>query len=125
EDGELDAAAGVLALARKHIGGPFVAARDVQLAARQKRIPEAVASLRALCAMPTEDRWPLDAALQALKGAGASSAALDAMLAAAAAEPANPLVGSVWARASMESGRWSPLRDGLARLEGHPRAWAE
>jgi len=125
EDGELDAAAGVLALAKKHLGGPFVLARDVQLAARQKRIPDAVASLRALCATPTDDRWPLDAALTALRQAGATSAALDALPEAAALEGANPLVGSVWARAMIEAGRWGELRVGLSRLAARPRVWSE
>jgi tetratricopeptide (TPR) repeat protein len=125
EDAELDLASGVLALAKKHLGGPFVVARDVQLAARQKRIPDAIASLRALSATPTDDRWPLDAALAALRQAGATSAALDALLEGAALEGANPLVGSVWARAMIEAGRWSELRDGLSRLAARPRVWSE
>jgi tetratricopeptide (TPR) repeat protein len=125
EDGELDQATAVLALARKHIGGPFVLARDVQLAALQKRIPEAVASLRTLCGTAGADRWPLDAAVKALQEAGASSLARETLLAAAAAGEATPLAGGVWAHASLDAGSWSEVRGGLDRLAAQPKAWAE
>src|SRR6185436_12771604 len=67
EDGELDAAESLLRTAKKHIGGPYVAAREVQLLAKRKRIDEALAALRSLSVLPGEDRWPLDAAMKALE----------------------------------------------------------
>ncbi|HVE40685.1 MAG TPA: tetratricopeptide repeat protein [Planctomycetota bacterium] len=125
EDAEFDAAAAVLALAKKHIGGPYVLAREVQLAGRRRRLPEAIAALRALCEAPTDDRWPLDAALQGLAKVGATSDALEALLAAAASTKSNPRTGGVWARATAESLGWRELHWGLARLSSHPAAWAE
>jgi tetratricopeptide (TPR) repeat protein len=125
EDGELDAASSVLALAKKHIGGPYVLARDVQLAAKQKRIPEALDSLRAVCMLPTEHRWPLDASLRALAAAGASAQARETLLAAAMTEKVNPLAGGVWSRDCAEARLWKDCREGLARLEGRPGVWAE
>jgi tetratricopeptide (TPR) repeat protein len=125
EDGEFDAASSVLALARKHIGGPFVVARDVQLAAKQNRIPEALDSLRALCMLPTEERWPFDASLRALAAAGAPGPAREALLAASSAKNANPQAGGAWARSCAEAGLWKECRDGLDRMEARPAVWAE
>jgi tetratricopeptide (TPR) repeat protein len=120
EDEELDAAETLLASAKKHIGGPYVAAREVQLLAKRKRDAEALAALRSLCALATEERWPFEAALQAL---GSSIPAQDALLQAAADGPGNPLVGSVWMRAAAEAGRWKEAREGLDRLKD--RVWSE
>jgi tetratricopeptide (TPR) repeat protein len=125
EDGELEAASSVLALAKKHIGGPYVLARDVQLAAKQKRIPDALDSLRAVCMLPTEQRWPLDASLRALAAAGAGAAAREVLLEASMAEKVNPLTAGVWARDGAEARLWRDCREGLRRLEGRPAVWAE
>jgi tetratricopeptide (TPR) repeat protein len=120
EDGELDAAGSLLASAKKHIGGPYVVAREVQLLAKRGKTPEALASLRSLCALATEDRWPLDAAMKAL---GSTVPAQQALLEAALASPVNPLVGSLWTRSMTDAGRWKECRDGVDRLKD--RIWAE
>ena len=120
EDGELDAAESLLGSAKRHIGGPYVAAREVQLLAKRGKTADALASLRSLCGMATEDRWPLDAAMKAL---GSSAAAQEALLEAAIAGPATPLVGSIWARSVTDAGRWKECADGLARLKD--RLWSE
>lgn len=125
EDREYETAAGVLALAKKHTGGPFVMAREVQLAAKQNRLPDALAALRTLCTVPSEERWPLDAALKALTQAGAAGPAQAALIEAATAPEANPLVGAVWARACMEAGRVKETREGLDRLQARPAVWSE
>ena len=70
EDGEVAAAAQVLAPARKHLGGPFMVVRELQLAAKQRRMDDARALLRTLCGMATAERWPYVAALAALSEAG-------------------------------------------------------
>jgi tetratricopeptide (TPR) repeat protein len=120
EDGELDAAESLLRTAKKHIGGPYVAAREVQLLAKRKKIDEALTTLRSLSALPGEDRWPLDAAMKALES---SVAAQEVLLAAAVAGDANPLVGSIWTRSVTDAGRWEECRKGVDRLKG--RLWAE
>jgi cellulose synthase operon protein C len=125
EDKEIEKAGQVLALARKHIGGPFVVAREVQLAAAEKRIDEAVERLRTLCGMATEDRWPFVAALTAVSEAGEAGKARAAMLEAASTERGNPVSGSVWARSAAEAGAWPELREGLARLRPRPAVWSE
>jgi hypothetical protein len=70
--------------------------------------------------MSTEDRWPFEAAMKAL---GSSNAAQDALLEAAAAGGANPLVGSIWARSMTDSKRWKECAEGLVRLKD--RTWVE
>lgn len=120
EDGELEAAESLLALARRHIGGPYVAAREIQLLAKRGKPGDALAVLRSLSAMPTEDRWPFDAAMKALES---SAAAQEALLEAAVAVGANPLVGSIWARSVTDSKRWKECVEGLGRLKG--RLWVE
>src|SRR6185503_4888626 len=67
------------------------------------------------CGMATEDRWPLDAAMKAL---GSSAAAQEALLEAAVAGSASPLVGSIWARSVTDAGRWKECAEGLGRLKG-------
>jgi tetratricopeptide (TPR) repeat protein len=125
KDGELDAAAQVLALAKTHIGGPFVVTREVQLAAKRLKIPEALDSLRALCTLPMENRWPLDASLRALSAAGLSTQVREVLLATAQLESVNPLVGAVWARVTAEAKQWKEFREGLDRLRPRPAVWAE
>jgi tetratricopeptide (TPR) repeat protein len=125
EDGELESASQVLALAQKHIGGPFVVVRELQLAAKQKRLEDAFALLRRLCGMATEERWPYVAALAALSEAGEPAKARTLMRDAAAEEGANPAAASVWARSAAEAGEWGDLRAGLDGLRSRPEVWAE
>lgn len=125
EDREFEAAASVLAQAKRHIGGPFVVAREIQLAAKQGRILEAMEQLRLLCTIPTDERWPLQAAIRALREAGASDRLREALLEATAGKDCNPQVGAAWARLSVDSGRWSETRADLARLVALPPLWTE
>jgi tetratricopeptide (TPR) repeat protein len=120
EDGELEAASQILALARTHIGGPFVVVRELQLAAKQKRLEEAFALLRTLCGSTTEERWPYVTALKAL-----SEVAEPAKARAVLREAANPVAASVWARSAAEAGEWGELRAGLDGLRSRPDVWAE
>jgi hypothetical protein len=92
----------------------------VQLLAKRGKTADALAALRSLSALPTEDRWPFEAAMKAL---GSSDAAQGALLEASAAGGANPLVGSIWARSMADSNRWKECAEGLGRLKDGP--WVE
>jgi hypothetical protein len=58
-----------------------------------------------------------------MKALGSSAAAQEALLEAAVAGAAAPLVGSIWARSLSDAGRWKECADGLGRLKG--RLWSE
>jgi cellulose synthase operon protein C len=121
EDREIGAASQVLTAARKHLAGPFITLRELQLAAKEKRLDDVAALLRTLCAMATDERLPFVEALRAASEAGDPSTARAWMLAAVA----NPVAASVWARAVADAGEWTELRSGLDGLRSRPAAWAE
>lgn len=70
EDDQLQAAAEVLAKMEKHIGGPFVGARAVQLAAKRSDISEAQQELARVCTTPCPSPWPVNVSVDAMIEAG-------------------------------------------------------
>lgn len=74
-DEQFDQAAAVLAILQEHVADDFVAARQVQLAARQDDKTTALDAFRNLCESPIETTWPINTALNALRLAGWSDEA--------------------------------------------------
>jgi Flp pilus assembly protein TadD len=107
EDGELQPAGELLQRLRTHIGGEWVLAREVQLAARRGDAAMALLHLRELCAGGDGEPWPLHAAAQAMAEAGWSDS-LDQALEEALDRPgANPQAGALWVRSRLSRGDWS------------------
>ena len=126
EDGDLDAAARVLESMKVQIGGPYVAAREVQLARARGDRSTAVEALTRLCTMPTGvSEWPLTAANCAFREAGWGRQA-EAVFAAALDRPeVLPQVATLWVEHCTARRHWRCIRqiDGLlARGEVGRRA---
>jgi tetratricopeptide (TPR) repeat protein len=98
DDNETEQARKVLAILKAHVPGPYVTAREVQLAARLRDFTTARAGFDELCARPADADWPLDAAAKALAD-GQLTDLLDGALCKALKQPkVHPNVGCVWLR---------------------------
>ncbi len=96
ERGELDAAGGILAHLERYSPGAFVAARSVQLAARRGDRDAASARLAALCAEPSDEKWPLEGAARAIADAGWRDVLQQVLGRALDRNEVHPHVGAVW-----------------------------
>jgi tetratricopeptide (TPR) repeat protein len=96
ERGELDAAGGLLAHLERYSPGAFVAARSVQLAARRGDRDAASARLAALCAEPSDEKWPLEGAARAIADAGWREVLQQVLGRALDRNEVHPHVGAVW-----------------------------
>jgi tetratricopeptide (TPR) repeat protein len=130
EDEEFHAAGEVLASMKAHFDGPFVAAREVQLAVARGDQRESAQALRRLCTLPPVDsEWPLSAADQALRSAGWGRQA-EAVFASVLDDPAvNPQSAGLWAAHCVSRRGWrrclSRIDELLARGEVGRRALCE
>lgn len=68
-DEDFTGAAETLAILRRHTEGPFVVAREIELAVKQGSQPTACEHLAALCVTPCESSTPLSMAVQAFTDA--------------------------------------------------------
>ncbi len=68
-DHELETARMVLVRLQEHVGGPFVLARQAQLAAREDDRSQGLEALRRLASMVSESSWPVQSAVFALRSA--------------------------------------------------------
>ena len=115
-DKELDAAAQTLELLRTHVGGEFVLARAVQLAALQGDQSTATQCLRELCLYQTDERWPLKGATKAMSEAGWTDIAERVFSEVLESPNVNPEVGSLWVECCMVLERWQACQMRLAAL---------
>ena len=115
-DNELDAAAQTLTLLRTHVGGEFVLARQVQLAAAQGDQSTAIQCLRDLCLYQTDERWPLKAATKAIREVGWTEIAEQVFNEALESPNVNPEVGSLWVECCVALEGWQACQLRLASL---------
>jgi tetratricopeptide (TPR) repeat protein len=125
EDGETEEAERVAGLLKVHIGGPYVAAREVRVELLKGRRDAAAAKLRELCLLPGDDRWPFEHAVGAMTKAGAGREAREALRASLSDPNTNPEAAWVWAEHALQSGPASAFRRELRALEGRIGFWAE
>jgi len=97
ENGDLDSAAATLAQLQSRLGGPFVAARVVALAARRGDLAEATKQLSWICAEPgqTSD-WPIRSALAVMARDGWAPNGFAVIDSSMQAGKAAPEVAGIW-----------------------------
>jgi tetratricopeptide (TPR) repeat protein len=125
EDGDLDEAERVLEGLGKQVGGEYVGAREVQLACRRGDRARAERALERLCASRLDDRWPLDAAYEAMERAGAGERAAELFRRALGGAEANPLLAALWVRHAAAGRRWKRCEEFLRGLRGRPGPWGQ
>jgi hypothetical protein len=118
EDGDLHSAAATLATLRAHVDTPLVAAREVQLAAKQAARDAAGDALRRVCVMPSETSWPVSAAVEAMCEAGWQGEAERILEDLLLDENAQTEVGAQWVKLCTARTHWKlaeRLRDLVER----------
>ncbi len=119
---ELNAAAKTLATLQAHNESAFIAARQVQLAAKQQDEAAACAALPAICQAEDGNRWPLNTAIAAMKEAGWAAQARG--IVTKWLEPAaenvttalNPDLGAKWIGLETDAGDWTQCAAKLRTL---------
>jgi tetratricopeptide (TPR) repeat protein len=108
-DRKLEAAGSVLALLKEHSSGPFVGAREVQLAAASRDRPTATNAFKRLCVTPGEgSEWPLQAADSAFEKRWARQV-LPILEEALRSPEVNPQVAELWVTRCVARRRWRRL----------------
>jgi tetratricopeptide (TPR) repeat protein len=122
-DEQFDQAEAVLSIMQEHIADEFVAARQVQLAARQDDKTTALDAFRNLCESPIEATWPITTALSALRKAGWSEDADEVLKESIQSRIFHPQAALLWLDSpSAEELDFSDRLDILDRtLQKHPR----
>ncbi len=111
EDEDLDAAARVLESLKVHVGGPYVVAREVQLAQSRGDRSTAIEALARLCIMPPGDsEWPLTAANRAFHEAGWDRQAESVFAAALDNPEVLPQVAGLWVEHCVGRRHWRCIR---------------
>ncbi len=116
--GDVDGAAGALAVLKTHAEGPDVLSREVRLLARQAKRDEALLAFEGLCAGTGVERGPLDEALAALSKAGTGLVAERRMLDVLRRPGTKEVVAASWAAALAARAAWPSLREGIDLLKG-------
>lgn len=111
-DNEINAAAKTLETLRSHSEAPLILTREVQLAAKQHNEAAANAALPAICFSEDPNRYPLNAALAAMKEAGwteqARQIVTKCLEPASKARPStSPDLGAKWIELETASGNWA------------------
>jgi tetratricopeptide (TPR) repeat protein len=122
EDGEWEAAAKTVATLERHTPGPYVFARQVQIAAHDRNLPAATAALRKTLtnAPPQHDESPLNHAYKAMSEAGWLDEA-DAVISDTVLQPDCVVeVGHLWASAKQSLGKWEAESQIRSLLEANP-----
>ncbi|MBI1310314.1 hypothetical protein GC176_03325 [bacterium] len=95
----------ILSRLRQHgADGPFLFGREAQLAAASDDKAAANEKLTAICRCKGDVRWPLHAAVQALRKAGWRFDVRDVLESAMQRPDVNPEVGSLWMRVAVADG---------------------
>lgn len=115
-DNQLDEAAQTLELLRTQVGGEFVLAREVQLAAVFGNESTATQCLRQLCFSQFDQYWPIEAATKAMREAGWIDAAEQVFSEALESPNVNPEVGALWVNCCVALERWQPFQMRLLAL---------
>ncbi len=110
EDGNFAAARRHLSTLQQHVRGPFVDARDGQLAGREGRIDHALAILERLCLVPDLGLWPVQSIVTLLDESGHRRDVTRVLKAALAKTEVTPVVGELWVRRETGRSRWFGLR---------------
>jgi tetratricopeptide (TPR) repeat protein len=118
-DNELDEAAQTLELLRTHVGGEFVLAREVQLAAVFGNESTATQCLRQLCLSQSDEYWPIEAVTKAMREAGWIGAAEQVFNKALESPNVNPQVATLWVKCCVALERWQPCQMRLNALHQH------
>lgn len=93
---ETEAAANTLARLKEHCNDEFVLARAVQLAVRQNDLNTATHTLAQLCIYPSDQEWPLQAAVESMIAANWTTEAQTILFDAFPQPDAHPKVGYHW-----------------------------
>lgn len=122
-DEQYDQAAAVLAILQEHVADDFVAARQVQLAAKQDDKTTALDAFRNLCESPIEATWPISTALAALRSGGWSDEADEVLKESIQSRIFHPQAALLWLESpSAENLSFEDRLDVLERtLQKHPR----
>jgi len=115
-DNELDEAAQTLELLRTHVGGEFVLAREVRLAAVRGNESTATQCLRQLCLSQSDEYWSIEAATKAMYEAGWIGAAEQVFNEALESPNVNPEVAVFWVKCCVDLERWQPCQMRLNAL---------
>jgi tetratricopeptide (TPR) repeat protein len=108
EDGEWEQADRTLSDLELHVGGRYVLARRIQMAAHQESLYHARRALQALCTTPAEneDPWPLRHALDVMQRANWLRE-MDEVVTGSLDDPdVDPHVGELWARLQVLRRSW-------------------
>jgi tetratricopeptide (TPR) repeat protein len=102
---DLAGAAATLRVMQTHQPGAGSLAAQISLLLRQDKQKDALKALEALCSSPDPDAWPIDAAVDAFKRAGASSMALKTIKRALKSKACNPQSATAAIRLLLGQGR--------------------
>lgn len=108
EDGEWEEAEGTLTDLELHVGGRYVLARRIQMAAHQESLYHARRALQTLCTTPAEneDPWPLRHALDVMQGANWLREMDEVVTGSLEAPDVDPHVGELWSRVQVLRRSW-------------------
>jgi tetratricopeptide (TPR) repeat protein len=109
-DEELEDAAATLALLEARVGGAFVRARAVELAAKRGDRDAARAGLAELCLAADGAGWPLETATKAVVDAGWGDLAEQVFAEALQSPQVVPHVGALWVDCWVARGNWAQAR---------------
>ena len=99
-----------------HSDSPYVLARDVQLAAKQGDQQRAIGTLVRLCTANAPNEWPVEAAVQAVVGAGWTEPTEQALAGIVGQADARPNVGVEWVLLLAQRGEWQRCGERLREL---------
>jgi tetratricopeptide (TPR) repeat protein len=106
----------ILELLRRHVGGEFVLAREVRLAAVRGNESTATQCLRQLCLSQSDEYWSIEAATKAMHEAGWIGAAEQVFNEALESPNVNPEVPTFWVKCCVDLERWQPCQMRLNAL---------
>lgn len=103
---ETEEAANTLARLKEQDNDEFVLARAVQLAARQNNLKTASQTLEQLCIYPSDQEWPLRAAVDAMVEANWITQTQTILFDAFPQPDVNPKVGAYWVYCCLQLKQW-------------------